>query len=164
MHIGVMDGHRTIYPPHRPAGSAKPKTKFRLFAGNDCRVIALHLLQRFDPEHCVAAASRGLSHRRIPFAIAHLIIDAAFRVTLAPPPAYRRCRWLGAQTCLRGSQPARLEFTVAIDKLNIFDIGAAEQKCFEAGIARARGGEWHRQVKLDNMRSHRAGEVRASVG
>src|SRR3546814_11487409 len=107
-----MDRHRTVNTPNPPASPPQPMAKFGLLARDDRWIIALRLGERIDAEHRVAATGLSLTDRRIPFAIAHPVVEAALGVALAAATAYRRHRRLGAQTCLCGGKPAGFAFEI----------------------------------------------------
>src|SRR3546814_2606954 len=72
-----MDRHRTVNTPNPPASPPQPMAKFGLLARDDRWIIALRLGERIDAEHRVAATGLSLTDRRIPFAIAHPVVEAA---------------------------------------------------------------------------------------
>src|SRR3546814_9004004 len=84
-----------------PPSSTRPDT---LFPYTTLFRSALRLGERIDAEHRVAATGLSLTDRRIPFAIAHPVVEAALGVALAAATAYRRHRRLGAQKCLCGGR------------------------------------------------------------
>src|SRR3546814_11545990 len=102
-----------------PPSSTRPDT---LFPYTTLFRSALRLGERIDAEHRVAATGLSLTDRRIPFAIAHPVVEAALGVALAAATAYRRPRRLGAQKCLCGGKPAGFEFAIPIDQLAIFEV------------------------------------------
>src|SRR3546814_12385598 len=144
-----------------PPSSTRPDT---LFPYTTLFRSALRLGERIDSEPRVAAPGLSLTDRRIPFAIAHPVVEAALGVALAAATAYRRHRRLGAQKCLCGGKPAGFEFAITIDELDIFEVRPRAENCLEAGIASPRRGKGQGEIELDHHGAHRTRQFGAAIG
>src|SRR6187551_1996650 len=114
---GVMPRHFHIETPDFPTKLAQPQAKLRLFAGNERASISANRLECVRSNHGVTAACGRLSDRCVPFDIAEAIVNRGPRMTLAPSPTYDRDVAPSSEKFQTRLEPARYEFTIAVDKL-----------------------------------------------
>ncbi|MNG02183.1 hypothetical protein D3C84_851950 [compost metagenome] len=146
-----MQGHFLAQTPDLPALGSQPHTELRLFPGNQVRPVPARGGEGVRAHQGIATTGAGRTGWRIPFEIAHQVINGPLRKTFAAPSANHGHLGLRIKKGLGMGQPTGDHLAIAIDELHVTHRRQQALQTGEPFVARARSGEGNAHVQLDHL-------------
>ena len=153
-----MQGHLGGDPDDLPTLASDPETDLVILGCDDVGVVATDPADRLDAHHGIAAASLGLSDRRVPLQVGEAVIDRAGGRSLPAPSANDSDVAILLQQPASTFQPALSHLAIAVHELDELHRGICLAESFESLVPGPRCRERARQVQLHDLGAQRPGQ------